>query len=495
MEEEKLYCPDFYSVFGEKFANPFWFDNIDAQLWPIIEGIDFPKEVENLLSLKHNDHPLFYRRKITLEQMLLELDSGNFKTGLVQALEIGQKYGIPNKFCLEVAEKSNYLSPIISVIPGKSGLGEVKIFYESFKKKGGIAAVVIYPAYQNVDILDENIMKDFCSGISEIGLPLKIDVSDLHLPNMDCRKISPDVILTFCSYVLKWAPNLKIIIGGAAISTDLVVYVDKLKFNRNIYLEINHRTYGGVSPKGYVSALMELKGFISNWWSRILFSSGTPTLEPSQMMRGFLEATDSLDFPRKCLMRTWGFRNGWRIFGNMPRKYPEIKMLNSAIIPKFELMSENNNPNGETHLGYDMSFQSFSITQLISITCLFEELFEDVLKRYPKMTNGQVTIKSYHTTTSLMINEHEYGNFLQLHYILAESTRDNADNKLHTVAALENRADFNFPDHILASNFGQRSITLPIRNGKLNIGGRENIYAIVTFGPRKIKISADFHIF
>jgi thiamine phosphate synthase YjbQ (UPF0047 family) len=494
MLQAKLYCPDFSPIFGEKFANPFWYDNIDSQIWPILAGIELPKETQKLLSLASDGHPLFYSRKITLDQMLLELDSGAFKLAMVQALEIGREYGISNKLVMEIAKKSDFLSPIISVVPSKAGLGEVTVFTESYRKERGIAGVVIYPAYINVDILDSNVMKEFCSGIAQLGLPLKIDVSDLHLPNMDLRKIAKEIIATFASCVQEWAPRLNIIIAGVSAISELQYYIETLKWNQHIYLEFNHRTLGGMSPKRFYQLILDQPGFIQNWWARILFGSAMPTLEPSQMLRGWLEATESLPFNHKCLLRAWGFRNGWRIYANSSRKYPEIDKLSKVIKPKYEIKSKVQSASGGIQVGCDMIFQSFAVTQLISIQDNFENLLNSVLKENPGVKGGQVIIKSYHTTTSLLVNEHEVGNYLQLHYNLAEETKADADTKLHTVAASENRADFNFPDHLLASKYGDHGIIIPIRNGKLVWGSREHMYAIVTFGPREIKISADFSL-
>ena len=97
-------------------------------------------------------------------------------------------------------------------------------------------------------------------------------------------------------------------------------------------------------------------------------------------------------------------------------------------------------------------------------------------------------IRSYHTTTSLLINEHEYGNYLDLHYKFAEISKKDSSNFLHTVRALENRADFNQYDHQLATVYGSRQLILPIINRKLDIGNRENFYILVTFGPREFQL-------
>lgn len=493
MYTAKLYCPDFRSVFGNKFANPFWFPNIDSQLWPVLSDIELPKDTKNLLNLERGGHSRFYRRKITLNQMLLELESGSFGSALVQALVLGEKYGIPNKLALEVAKLSERLSPVISVIPSKSGLGEVKILRETFEKHGGLAGVVIYPAYQGVSLVENPDVEDFCKELGDLGLPMKIDISDLRLPNQDMEMIERGKIGNFIRQEAQRNENLNLILAGISSVSDISFYAEAFKWCPNVYLELNHRTLGGISPSGFLKEVLAIPGFVNNYWSRILFGSGTPTLEPSQMMRAFLEATSDpeMSFAYKNLLLSWGFRNGWRIYGHNAPESRESSALNDAIEQDFTLKTEHKVNDNTVRLGYDMQLQSFSITQLVSFQSLFEQLMAEVKEHYPKMCSGHITVKSYHTTTSIIVNEHEIGNYLQLHYLFAEKTLDNPDDKLHTVAAAENRADFNFPDHITASSYGQRSITYPIRDGEVAKGGRENMYALVTFGPRKVNISVD----
>jgi len=137
---------------------------------------------------------------------------------------------------------------------------------------------------------------------------------------------------------------------------------------------------------------------------------------------------------------------------------------------------------------FEARLQSFSITQLLWIQPLIEKTWAAVRKDFPAVETGDLLVRTYHTTTSLIMNEHERGNYLQLHYDFAVKSRDDPSDKLHTVAAEENRADFNYPDHILASSVGDRSLTIPIAASKLDIGSRENAYVLVTFGPRGIKL-------
>ena len=68
-------------------------------------------------------------------------------------------------------------------------------------------------------------------------------------------------------------------------------------------------------------------------------------------------------------------------------------------------------------------------------------------------------------------------------------------DRMHTVKAFENRADFNFQDHLLASTYGQRSLVFPVIDGELQIGGRENIYLLVTFGPRAVSLLLQLKLF
>jgi thiamine phosphate synthase YjbQ (UPF0047 family) len=204
------------------------------------------------------------------------------------------------------------------------------------------------------------------------------------------------------------------------------------------------------------------------------------------MVRGFLDATDLLNFSQKNILRTWGFRN--------------LNRLNSSKFPpsdepgKFNILqhideinrAENNN---ELTLTYKIKLRSYAITQLLNITNIIKKVLNLSLAVNPNLKNGELIIRPYHTTISLIINEHEFGNYLDLHYMFAEISSKNSSQFLHTVSALENRADFNHYDHELASSYGNRQLILPIVDNKLEIGGRENYYTLVTFGPRTFFIN------
>ena len=271
------------------------------------------------------------------------------------------------------------------------------------------------------------------------------------------------------------------------VSGDFNLYYQLLKYFNNVWIEIDPRTIGGMTPTDCFRQIFAIKGFIQNCWHRMLIGSATPTLEISQVVRGFLEATEDLPFSQKCILRTWGFRNVNRLNNDVfpPKSGFESQLFKTFISLKQEKTIETNN---EVEIIYKIQLRSYSITQLIYLSDLIKEIFNKTISEYPNLENGEVFIRSYHTTTSLIINEHEFGNYLDLHYMFAEISKKDSSQFLHTVSALENRADFNHYDHELASTYGSRELTIPILNRNLEIGSRENFYILVTFGPRTFQL-------
>jgi len=501
----RLYCPDFSSVFGLKFANPFFYENIDSQIWPIFNDFNLPKSTLNLLALRNNENPLFYNRNINSSQLLIELECGNFGIGLAQAIEISNDYGIPNELVLEVCSKVKPLYPILSInlnLDPKLIIEELKNDISKAQKfNKDISAVVIYPGYLNLDFSENVNMNKVIEFLNNNKIPLKIDITDLHLPFFNPQNLIPEKIISFINKIRSKKMELPIIISGVNPYLNISIYSEYLKWDKNIFLELNHRSIGGTTPKAYFNHIFSIPGFINNWWYRIMFGSGTPTLEPSQLTRGLIEATEHLNFTYKNLLRTWGLRNGWRIFPILncylknSNKEEQLSQFHNSITLKYEKKSSQLNNSADKNqilISYDILIQSFSITQLISIQSVIEKIFQDVRNDHPDFQDGLLIIKTYHTTNSIIMNEHELGNYLQLHYYFSEKTAQNADETLHTVAADEFRADFNFSDHLLALNYGERSVTYPIRNGKLIKGSREHLYCMITFGPRIVKTSVDF---
>ncbi len=216
-------------------------------------------------------------------------------------------------------------------------------------------------------------------------------------------------------------------------------------------------------------------------------------LELSQMVRGLWDATGSLPLSFRHLLRIWGFRNAHRWYKILS---PQTPYTGAMERPKTYTLSNAGETTREIEGGhadlqvvYDLLVESFSITQLLWLQPALDDMLWDLQEKYPEYKDGEILVHTKHTTTSLLMNEHERGNFLELHYTFVERTRADPSLALHTVAAEENRADFNFPDHLAASSYGQRDITIPFVDGKFLLGNRENLYLLSTFGPRSMHLA------
>lgn len=487
---DRLYVPDFGAIFGEKFANPYEYPMIDSLVWPTLIDIKLPAEGEQLLKLtRPNDtsHPLFYRRKISINQLVTELKASQLEGACVQAIELGRDYGIPSKVVLGLAKKyPNFLFPIVAPKITPSGIQELNT------QASDAAAVVIYPSYTQLDLGESNAEVDkLCKICAEKNVPLKLDLGYMHFPENDQTCCTVPKVRKFANA----HPETKILLSGIDILGCGFQFLNLLRWEPNSYVELDPRTFGGITPENFFNKIFEVPGMVQNAWSRIILGSSTPMLESSQVTRGWLAATEKLPFAQRCLLRTWMYRNIHRIYNLkiLPRR--NLQEVSPAKFAELLAPRVIQGENGNLMIQQDLALHSFAITQLLYISPYVLDAAQAVAKKYPDYGFGEFTLKSYHTTTSLVVNEHEFGNYLQLHYQFAEASMADAQAALHTVAAEENRADFNYPDHILASTHGDKDYTVPIVDGKIQLGGRENIYVLVTFGPRAIKLSLNFKLF
>ncbi|MFX0011229.1 MAG: YjbQ family protein [Candidatus Hermodarchaeota archaeon] len=479
---ERLYQPDFSSVFGEEFANAFIYGKIDSLIWPIFTDTEPSNALLNLLKLQDSyGNNLFYTRKISLEDEKLELICSDMKYGLIQAMEMNRSYGIANEDVITVVKKDPELfKAILSFDLRESVILTIKAIQDEIP----VVGIVIYPSFIELDITknDNQNLNELIEYCKETHLFLKIDVGNSSIPNNHAQYTTYDKIKSFLSQ----HTDIITILSGLDLSGDFKLYYQLLKLYNNVWIEIDPRTFGGMPPTNSFRQLFSMSGFIQNSWHRITIGSATPTLEISQMMRGFLEAIDTLNFSHKIILKTWGFRNVTRL---------NPVCFTPSIDPKiFEPLKEikeidrieNNN---ELIISYKIKLRSFSITQLLLITNIIEKILNSNLEDNPDLKSGELIIRPYHTTVSLLMNEHEFGNYLDLHYFFAEISSRDSSQFLHTVRALENRADFNHYDHELASTYGKRQFILPIVDRKLEIGSRENYYTLATFGPRTFYIN------
>jgi len=479
---ERLYQPDFSSIFGANYANAFIYGQIDSLIWPIFNDIEPSDALTALLNLQNNElKNFFYCRKISIEDEKLELFCSDMKYGLIQAMDLHRSYGITNEDVIAVVKKEpDLFKAILSFDLSKSVIPEIK----SIRNQIPVVGIVIYPSFLKLDIskTDNEYFDELIKYCKENNYFLKIDIGNFNFPDNNTEYTTYDKTKSFLSR----HSDIVTILSGLDISGDFNLYYQLLKLYDNVWIEIDPRNFGGMTPTNSFCQIFELQGFIQNSWHRITIGSATPTLEVSQMIRGFLEATETLNFSQKNLLRSWGYRNLNRLSLLDFTPITEPSAFNSVREINKISRVENNN---ELIIMYKIKLRSYAITQLLFITNTIKKILNLSLEVNPDLKNGEIIIRPYHTTVSLIMNEHEYGNYLDLHYMFAEISSKDSSQFLHTVKAFENRADFNHFDHKLASTYGNRQLVLPIIDRKLEIGSRENYYTLVTFGPRTFFIN------
>jgi thiamine phosphate synthase YjbQ (UPF0047 family) len=485
---ERLYQPDFSCIFGEQYSNAFLYGQVDSLIWPIFNDMKMSENLEQLLKLKNKEgREYFYRRKINVEDEIVELYCANVDIGLIQAMDLGRNYGIDNTDVINVVKAHpDIFRAILSYNP-QSNESQIDIIssIKRIENEVKIAGIALYPSFTKLDLIDNKNtqLKDLLEFSNASNYFIKLDLGNTSFPYNSREYTSKLRLHSFFSRY----PENTFILSGLDFFGDFNEYYSLMKYFNNIWIEIDPRTFGGMTPTDCFKQIFSIKGFIQNCWHRMLIGSASPTLETSQMMRGFLEATEDLPFSQNCILKTWAFRNANRLNKHIfpPKSNLEPQFFKTFISLVQEETIENQN---QIEFIYKIKLRSYSITQLIYLSGLIKEIFEKTNSEYPNLQNGDLLIRSYHTTTSLIINEHEFGNYLDLHYMFADISSGESNSFLHTVKALENRADFNHYDHELATTYGSRQLILPIMNGKLEIGSRENFYVLVTFGPRTFNL-------
>ena len=483
---EKLYAPDFSCIFEGKFANAFLYGQIDSLVWAVFKDVDKSEALQNLLKLKNSEgREYFYTRNISINDEKIELSCSDVKLALIHAMDLGREYGISNTDVISVVKKDPklFIGVLSYNLSSFTSFNDFILDIEKIEKEISIAGIVLYPSYTKLDLANNSILNELMPYCMEKNYFIKIDIGNLMFPENYPEFTYYGKIKSFLS---KYPKNI-IVLSGMDVSGDFNLYYQLVKNFNNLWIELDPRSIGGMTPTDCFKQIFAIKGFIANCWHRILIGSATPTLEISQMVRGFLESTEDLPFSQKCILRTWGFRNANRLNSSIFHTKENVDLEQFKTIMKIDhpyvLESEN-----EVNLIYNIQLRSFSITQLLYISQLIREIFNDSLSKFPNLQNGELFIRTYHTTTSLIVNEHEFGNYLDMHYMFAEITRKDSSKSLHTVRALENRADFNPFDHEIATKYGHKQLILPIIKRNLEIGSRENFYILVTFGPRVFQL-------
>ena len=395
-------------------------------------------------------------------------------------MDLNKSYGITNEDVLSVVRSDpEIFKGILSFNLENSAIADL----ESITNQIPVVGVVLYPSYCKIDLTDVNNQNllELLTYCKKKEYFVKIDIGNMNLPENYTEYTTYDKVKSFLSR----NPEIIVVLSGLDISGDFNLYYQLLKLYNNLWIEIDPRNFGGMTPTDCFTELFSIKGFIQNTWHRIIIGSATPTLEISQMKRGFLEATEILNFPQRNLLRSWFFRNANRLSPAIFEPMVESNLF--GVIKDIKKIKQIENDNAVI-ISYNVKLRSFAITQLLFITDLIKNLYKSCLEKNPHFTDGEIFIRYYHTTVSLIINEHEFGNYLDMHYKFAEMSSKDSSQFLHTVRALENRPDFNHFDHDLANEYSNRQLILPVLDGEIKIGKRENFYALVTFGPRTFNI-------
>lgn len=126
-----------------------------------------------------------------------------------------------------------------------------------------------------------------------------------------------------------------------------------------------------------------------------------------------------------------------------------------------------------------LSIDSSSKFQIMDITQDIMKILNEINENRDdsKISNGIVNIFSKHSTSAICINENERGLLSDFEKVLKDIVKEN-DNYRHDFI------DNNAASHIMAFLLGS-SETIPIVDGRLNLGTWQSIFFVEMDGPRR----------
>ena len=123
-----------------------------------------------------------------------------------------------------------------------------------------------------------------------------------------------------------------------------------------------------------------------------------------------------------------------------------------------------------------IKIDSSSNFQIIDITSDITTVLNDI-KKEKRFNEGIVSIFTKHSTSAIRVNENEKGLLNDFEKVLKDLIKEN-DNYRHDFI------DNNAASHIRAFLLGS-SETIPISDGRLNLGTWQSIFFIELDGPRR----------
>lgn len=124
-----------------------------------------------------------------------------------------------------------------------------------------------------------------------------------------------------------------------------------------------------------------------------------------------------------------------------------------------------------------LKIDSHSNFQIIDITSDVFAVLNEINNQKDNPVNGIVNIFTKHSTSAIVINENESGLLKDFEKILKEVVPEN-DNYKHDLI------DNNAVSHLRAFLLGS-SETIPIAEGKLDLGTWQSVFFIELDGPRR----------
>lgn len=124
-----------------------------------------------------------------------------------------------------------------------------------------------------------------------------------------------------------------------------------------------------------------------------------------------------------------------------------------------------------------LKINSNSNFQIIDITNEISRIFDEIKFNGPNLiSNGILTIFTKHSTSAIVVNENERGLLSDFELILEELVKDK-NNYSH------DRIDNNASSHLKSFLLGS-SETIPIVDGKIDLGTWQSIFFVELDGPR-----------
>jgi len=130
-----------------------------------------------------------------------------------------------------------------------------------------------------------------------------------------------------------------------------------------------------------------------------------------------------------------------------------------------------------------LSVKSERSTELVRIT--------DEVRRSVEMSglkNGIINVFTLHTTTAITINENDANLEEDIARFMTKIVPEDDTYAHHSFYRKDGRMAVNAYSHIRASLLGA-NVTLPLQDGKMILGARQNIYLVELDGPQARRLA------